>query len=76
MDFAVVVPTITAATGLVTAISTLVQSRTELRKIRIEAARAGIPTHLGIYPVSVQLAEEVNRLRQDQASRPRDQKSD
>lgn len=38
----VVVPTISALTGLVTALGTLVVARVQLRKLSMEAARTGV----------------------------------
>lgn len=66
---AVIVPTLSAATGLVSAFVALNTSRKDLRKIAAEAARTGISGHPGGTALAVELAIELAAARAELAAR-------
>jgi len=61
---AVVIPSLSALTGLITALATLTTSRTQLRKLSDEADRTGIPAVPGA--VTTALVGELGRARAKQ----------
>jgi hypothetical protein len=57
----VIVPTLSALTGLVSALAALIASRAQLQKLASEATRTGVSASPGAMPLA--LAEELNRAR-------------
>ena len=57
----VIVPTLSALTGLVSAVAALIASRAQLQKLADEATRTGVSASPGAMPLA--LAEELKRAR-------------
>jgi hypothetical protein len=62
----IIVPTLSALTGLVSAVAALIASRAQLQKLASEATRTGVSASPGAMPLA--LAEELKRSR---AAHPR-----
>jgi uncharacterized protein YoxC len=64
-----IVPTLSAVTGLVSALAALNASRKDLRKIAAEAVRTGITAKPGVTTLAVELAMELAAARAELAGR-------